>query len=315
MAGNPCSCAHCGRQGVALKRCMRCKEVSYCGAECQKAGWKAHKKTCEPPLPLEQVFGNLNAAHEADDWRGVLKLEGRMEELLEGQVDASRNSILGAFARANEFQLKSTGNREIAHSIIGLQERRVEILGTMERFRDQCEARCAIAENLLFLGEVPEAAAYYQRAREVGAQHGFFSAEAEACLGLGMIAKMELRHKEGVELLRNALAAAPLNEADDSRLELNALQRLIESLFQTNEIDELEPLVPRFREVAKVESRKLGRLCSAEFRIFYFSARLHEVLCSTFTLRGPCIPPRPIASVTGTHSHCPALAFTKADRI
>jgi hypothetical protein len=48
------SCAHCGAQGaVELKRCSRCKRAAYCGAACQKAGWKAHRKTCSPPLAPE----------------------------------------------------------------------------------------------------------------------------------------------------------------------------------------------------------------------------------------------------------------------
>ena len=41
-------CSHCGKEGVDLKRCLRCLQSSYCGAECQKADWKLHKKSCKP---------------------------------------------------------------------------------------------------------------------------------------------------------------------------------------------------------------------------------------------------------------------------
>jgi putative hemolysin len=44
------ACAYCGQQGGSLKKCMRCKQAAYCGAECQKAGWKIHKSNCDPPL-------------------------------------------------------------------------------------------------------------------------------------------------------------------------------------------------------------------------------------------------------------------------
>ena len=39
------SCAYCGKQRDALKRCPVCKQAWYCGAQCQKAGWNKHKKT------------------------------------------------------------------------------------------------------------------------------------------------------------------------------------------------------------------------------------------------------------------------------
>ena len=51
------SCSHCGKQREALKRCSRCKQDSYCGAECQNAAWKGHRKSCvslddpETPTP------------------------------------------------------------------------------------------------------------------------------------------------------------------------------------------------------------------------------------------------------------------------
>ena len=45
------SCSQCGMQGVPLKRCSMCKQVSYCGVECQRAAWRQHTKTCVPPPP------------------------------------------------------------------------------------------------------------------------------------------------------------------------------------------------------------------------------------------------------------------------
>lgn len=45
-------CRRTGRSGTdaqtALLVCSRCKSVSYCSKECQRADWKAHKRTCEP---------------------------------------------------------------------------------------------------------------------------------------------------------------------------------------------------------------------------------------------------------------------------
>ena len=109
---------------------------------------------------------------------------------------------------------------------------------------------------------------YFQRARDVGAAHGFFSVESKACSGLGTghpqtpnpkfqtltpkpqtpnpkpqtlnlqpptpnpnpqtlnsptAAMRDGRHEEGVALMRNALAAARLNETDDPKFEVDAL--------------------------------------------------------------------------------------------
>ena len=68
--------------------------------------------------------------------------------------------------------------------------------------------------------------------------------------------------------MQNALVAAELNE----------LERLIHALFTTNLLDEVEPLVLRYREAAKAQSEKEG-VCFAEFNSLFCSARLHEVLC------------------------------------
>ena len=76
--------------------------------------------------------------------------------------------------------------------------------------------------------------------------------------------------------------AAELNELDDPHYELAALQVLVEQLLNTHAIDEVEPLVLRYRDAAKAESEKDG-VSFAPFMALEFSARLHEVLC-------PCTP-------------------------
>ena len=44
------TCAACGARagqpGVRLQMCSRCKRVRYCGPQCQRAHWRAHKARC-----------------------------------------------------------------------------------------------------------------------------------------------------------------------------------------------------------------------------------------------------------------------------
>ncbi|KAK0472166.1 hypothetical protein IW261DRAFT_1665844 [Armillaria novae-zelandiae] len=42
------ACAACEKRDMKLQKCGRCKKVSYCGPECQRAHWKKHKPVCVP---------------------------------------------------------------------------------------------------------------------------------------------------------------------------------------------------------------------------------------------------------------------------
>jgi len=278
MSASAESCAHCGKQGAGFKRCSRCKQAGYCGAECQNANWKRHKKSCAPPVPLQDLAAKINAAHATGDWRGVLQWEGRMEELLARQSDDGCVGTLWVFLNAHLTGWKATGSKDHARSYAGLVERRIPLLGKCQRFWDQGEAMCNLSGILRCLKRDSEAATWSQRARDVGAAHGFFSLESKACVGLGNAAFNAGRHEEGMALLRNALVAAELNELDDPTYELGALHILILALFQTNSIDEVEPLVLRYREATKAHSEK-GEFCFEELRSILFSAQLHEVQC------------------------------------
>ena len=151
MAASAESCAHCGKQGVGFKHCSVCKHACYCGVACQNANWKRHKKTCAPPVPMQDVGAKILAAHATGDWRGVLQWEGRREELMARrpddvcsatarQIDHAYSAILDAFSEAHQVGWQATGSNDHAHSCVGLQKRRIPILGKLQRFRDQGEA-------------------------------------------------------------------------------------------------------------------------------------------------------------------------------
>ena len=40
------SCWSCGATGVPLKKCSVCAVAAYCGADCQRADWRVHKRQC-----------------------------------------------------------------------------------------------------------------------------------------------------------------------------------------------------------------------------------------------------------------------------
>jgi len=274
------NCACCGVQGVAFKHCSRCLQASYCGAECQKVDWKRHKKKCTPPVSQQEVILNIQTAQAAGDWREVLKWEGRMEELLArcSSDDYKCSKILYCFSQARARGYGATGSEDHARSCVILEERRIPLIGKLQRFWDQGKTMCELSDILRSLDRKSEAVSWYQRARDVGAAHGFFSLESTACEGLGWAAMEEGRHEEGLALLRNALVAAELNELDDPKYELEALTPLIMALFKTNSINEVEPLLRRYRAATKAQSERV-RFCCEEFYSPLFSALLHEVLC------------------------------------
>jgi len=241
------SCAYCRKPGRALKHCS-IMHIWYCGAECQNAARKQHKRPCAQPLSTEDVRARVDEAYDADDWREVLKWEGRMDELMEEQLDATCEIILRRFRAAHDMGTMSTvsgtlptGSPHHSLSSIRLTEQLIDFLGKRQRLRDQGEAMCALANSLRAVGKRQEASLYYQKARKVGKAHGFFSVEWMACLGLGQDKIVEGRIEEGLDLLRNALVASRLSENEgSSTFELDVLQSLIDALFLTEAIDEVE---------------------------------------------------------------------------
>ena len=248
-------------------------------------------------MTLAEVVERMHAAHFREDWRGVLKWEGRMDEMMKNQLDARCNTILLVFVDAHGRAFNSTGSKDHSLSIVQLETRRAELLGKMQRFRDQGEALCRAANCLRSFDNQQEAGGYFQRARTIAEAHGFFSVECDSCLGLGKLAMDGGREEEGVELMRNALVCVPLCEGENPIMELGVLQAFTCALLDTpHEIDEVEPLVARFLEAAKAESDRQGRLDWFELQSVLASARLHEVLCTCTPCWEPLDAARPLHS-------------------
>ena len=215
-----------GQWGAALKTCKKCLLIPYCSAACQKADWKVHKQVlaqpqltlnwcttaayselvalvspakqvCTPPPSQGELLESVGAAFQAADWEGLLRWESRVEELLAHQSDVFCERVLWMFTHAHTQLDIAAGGTEHTVSILCLEERRAELLCKLERFRDQGETLCGLAENVLLChgsAGLSGSAKLYQQARKIGEQHGFFSVECKACIGLGRIAHLEGRY-------------------------------------------------------------------------------------------------------------------------
>ena len=118
---------------------------------------------------LMEILEKVDAAHVAEDWRGALKWEGRIDDIWRMAPDMGRRGILVYFLAAHRMGLASTGNTRHALSVVRLLERRVELLGKMERFRDQGVAVCDAADQLVLLeGRQQDGKSFFQRARDLG---------------------------------------------------------------------------------------------------------------------------------------------------
>jgi ankyrin repeat protein len=48
-------CSNHGCTGAGAKKCTGCKQVRYCGQQCQLAHWQAHKADCKAAVELKSA--------------------------------------------------------------------------------------------------------------------------------------------------------------------------------------------------------------------------------------------------------------------
>ena len=136
-----------------------------------------------PHFSLQHVADKVREAARVENWEGVLKFQGRMEELLEGQPDKTCEYFLHAFVNANIMQQGtvrrgSPDEHAVCEHIVRLEERRVELLGRMGCVEEQGKVMHMIGTICMpFPDRKNEAEKYLQRAHDLGAAYGFASAE------------------------------------------------------------------------------------------------------------------------------------------
>ena len=124
------ACALCGKSDGNVSKCARCKETTYCSAECQRADWKVHKKVCTPPsvksvkltAPTKSIIDQT-----LPNWRGEYKRpEGvEIDETFWLKVQLCQNGSSDAphlvydKSRTCAFYLESEflGHQEIAERV------------------------------------------------------------------------------------------------------------------------------------------------------------------------------------------------------
>ena len=64
-------CRVCGRvkgqNGAALQKCGRCRALSYCSKQCQRADWKNHRRDCKRQFGIEvDLMQGMNGSFLGD---------------------------------------------------------------------------------------------------------------------------------------------------------------------------------------------------------------------------------------------------------
>ena len=181
---------------------------------------------------------------------GVLQYESRLEEMLRVTIVRLHPPLLRSFAHAHLHK------RNLAKAA-SFFERSAQVLGKLERFREQVTDMFHAGIYLTELKDAKGATRWFQRAREVGAQHGFYSAECEACVGLGLVEQMKGRRKEAEELFLHALTALDFVEdvADGypAAARGNLERQIATFLLETDSYEAAGPLIQRLRELAEAQ--------------------------------------------------------------
>jgi hypothetical protein len=190
LSSDTTACGQCGIRNSDLKSCGGCFQVAYCSKECQATGWKVHKKRCkeesanlalaslslvegnplaefwfQPPgggaaLNTRQARAHVALAHEEERWEEVMRCVGAIDTLLTSKEfdDAERHNVAGEFSSAAQ------SGRDWALAARCCKEQ-VEILGRLQRFRNQGAAICRLAAFLRADGDPVGARKENERAR------------------------------------------------------------------------------------------------------------------------------------------------------
>ena len=132
------------------------------------------------------------------------------------------------------------------------------LLETKEQFRDAAAMMCLVGTSFHCLEDMDGAVKWFQKARKLGEENGFYSAECGACLGLGRVALKQGRTQEAEELFRVSLSTLDFVEDNVPSFPLTVLARSVNLAFArllltTERFEDAGPSVQRLRELSEEE--------------------------------------------------------------
>jgi tetratricopeptide (TPR) repeat protein len=267
---------------------MACKKDHYCDATCQKKAWKNHKISCKS---TEEVGSILVRAYNAENKEEIIRWKSRFDDVvaMKTQSDHVQCGVLHIVLRAYQSMLPlivvmpmSNSNRpelevHITHrKIAAVYLRQSEFMCKALCFRDQGEAICHAADNILLGGNIEGARKLFNMARKIAEAHGFYIVECLSCQGLGNCFKSDGNREEALLFLQNALVSAPFCEHSCDRLEKELTECVASSLYYSQRYSEAEELMPRLRLLTRNSSVEHDSLDIMEVSGYLLRIRLYE---------------------------------------
>lgn len=244
-------CSFCQKTCKTPKHCSVCKVAVYCGAKCQKLSWKkGHRHICKKVEEIGDTISHIKASD-------VLLMLPYVDAMLECRAYDDQILIISTFVDALRTYGILNGSKDHIVEIIPLEMRRAVLEGKQQMCRDQGDTLGFIAQYSMIIKNDEQAMEYFEKSRKVAETHGFFGIESRACRGIGALLIRQGRFDEGMDLLRNALAAAPLAEVDCSSLEAAAIETLLLNIlgmpweWDNTQLAEADTLTLRYCSVAE----------------------------------------------------------------
>ncbi|GAQ93087.1 hypothetical protein KFL_012910010, partial [Klebsormidium nitens] len=93
------TCAYCKAvHARSLYKCSRCSSVRYCGRECQKSHWRAHKQDCQRTADLRarEPAPPRSRVPVAEQLRAAIAEQQETEEDAEREAEEIRAAVAAA---------------------------------------------------------------------------------------------------------------------------------------------------------------------------------------------------------------------------
>ena len=123
-------CAACGKTTDTLKKCSRCKNISYCSKSCQQSDWSKHKTNCQIPMKEEKAEDYSSP----DRTRDVCAACGKTSDTLKKCSRCSSISYCSKSCQQHDWMKHKTSCQ------IPMKEERPESYSSSDSTRDMCAA-------------------------------------------------------------------------------------------------------------------------------------------------------------------------------